>query len=52
MHVIQVSHGIVLPAKLYYHSCRDGVGNGVLLTQILDEELNTRDVSMTHIGHN
>lgn len=41
MHDIQVSHGILLPAKLYYLSWEDCVGNNML-----NEELTTCDVSM------
>lgn len=48
-HVLQVSHGIVLPAKLHYHSWRDGVGSTVFPNQVLDAELNTCDVSMVQI---
>ncbi len=46
MRVIQVSHGIVLPAKLHYRSWGDGVGNNVFPNQVLNGELNTCDVSM------
>lgn len=38
MHVIQVSHGIVLPPKLHYLSWGDGVGNNVFPNQVLNEE--------------
>lgn len=41
IHVIQVSHGIVLPAKLHYHSWGDGVGNSVFPNQVPNREPNT-----------
>lgn len=45
IHVIQVSHGIVLPAKLHYHSWGDGVGNSVFPNQVPNGEPNTCDVA-------
>lgn len=43
-HVVQLSHGIVLPSKLHYSSWGDGVGNSMFPNQVPNREPDTCDV--------